>query len=169
MHSKIIELLCIILSFLPFQATALERDSTESYMSMDIQPLCTSEGQIKVVFTNVSGTKLLVDPFYGNADLFDAKNQLILLATENYAESVQLWKLKNATPTSDLTLFMPGQSVEHIVNFRAHNPSIDITKRYVAMTSSIFNVITEDGKTIRVSFDSLYHPNELLIEPDCFK
>lgn len=169
MFSRIKVVVLFMVAFIPMLSSALERDNTESYMDMEIQPLCTLDGQVKVVFTNVSPSTLLVDPSYGTPDLFDAPKQLIHLSIADSWESVQLWRLKTPPTGSDLVALLSGQSVEHIVDFTAHNPSIDKSLRYVVSNGINFNVLTDQGKKIRLGFYSPFLNNELIIESECFK
>ncbi|QYJ85407.1 hypothetical protein K0I73_14530 [Shewanella mesophila] len=146
----------------------IERDSKEQYVALKVLPLCSVDGQVKVIFTNVSGGKLMVDPDYGSVDRFDVGNQAIDLYTADLYP-VKTWARKSVKPTSDWSVFTAGQSVEHIIDFREHSPNLDLSKNYIVMTNAVFNVITEAGKTIRVRLKSGSLDERVEFGPDCFK
>ncbi|QSX36621.1 hypothetical protein [Shewanella sedimentimangrovi] len=149
-------------------ADEIGRDSEEHYLRLELAPICSAEGQVKLIFTNVSGGKLLVDPRYGDVEFFDAGNQAVYLSTAD-GHPLKLWPRKERRPTSDWTVFAAGQSVEHIIDFRRHNNELDLSGSYIASIAAHFNVIAEEGKAVRLTMYSSFLNKDLEIGPDCFK
>lgn len=149
-------------------SSEIVRDNEENYMSLKVLPLCQVNGQVSVSFTNVSGKRLLVDPNYGSVERFDVGRQAVDLYTLDLYPVMSVPR-KYPDETADWAVFSAGQSVEHIIDFREHTPDLDTSKGYVVLTSAVFNVITEEGKTIRLTLDSGFLDERVEFDPSCFK
>ncbi|QSX36622.1 hypothetical protein [Shewanella sedimentimangrovi] len=170
MFIRLVAIAGLFFSLLSSNATAMQIDSEENYMSVELLPLCSELGQVKVVYSNVSGKKLLIDPYYGDPALYDAHNHGVSLNNIDFKGFVQLWATKDGSKALDYySVIMPGQSVEHIVNFNDHNPDIDKSKSYIVMGGGAFFAITEDGQRIMLRLESAFLNKNLEIGPDCWK
>jgi hypothetical protein len=165
---EIVFISALILFSVNVVSVEIERDPKEQYVALKVLPLCSVDGQVKVIFTNVSGGKLMVDPDYGSVYRFDVGNQAIDLFTADLYP-VETRARKTLEPTADWSVFAAGQSVEHIIDFREHSPNLDLSKSYVVMTNAVFNVITEAGKTIRVRLKSGSLDEVVDFGPECFE
>ena len=147
---------------------ALSSDFNETSLRLTIEAICSASGQVSIRFSNVSGQRLFVDPHFADASLFDAASQGMFLTDVVADARVQL---KHKSEYQDLdywTVFQPGQSVVHNIDFREY-ANLDTNKEYKAGISSTISVILDDGsvESIRLSSSLLSKYED--VQPSCFK
>ncbi|MBQ4890463.1 hypothetical protein J8L86_11445 [Shewanella sp. MMG014] len=150
---------------------ALVFDHNHKYISVDILPLCTDNGQIILEYTNTSDQDLLVDPRFLDSELFDAHNAGISIGYYD-GESIRTKRLKpehyygsNWFPLS------VGQSVRHEIDLRDYaEDSIDYGQLvYPVYSGANIKIITVDeGQEVYLTVNTYDDYENDAIEPECF-
>ncbi|QSX36620.1 hypothetical protein [Shewanella sedimentimangrovi] len=188
-HSRILTTLASLLLSLCLSAVACadelkstrfnpEYDKDGRYISVDLLPLCTAEGQLIIKFTNVSDQDLLVDPRYMRADLFDAYNAGIdlisMTAEQKMIDGVKIGRIKNEHPYEAVDWFplAAGQIVQHVVDLRDYvKEPLDFSLIYLpGFTTRYMEILTtKEGKHVIGRVGNFNDPLEDLIYADCWK
>ncbi len=147
---------------------ALGSDFDETYLRLTIEPICSASGQVSISFSNVSGQRLFVEPHFADASLFDAASQGMFLTDVTAEARVQLRRKSEYQDLDYWTVFQPGQSVVHNIDFREYT-NLDTNKEYKTGISSTISVILDDGtvESIRLSSSLLSKYED--VQPSCFK
>ncbi|SQH76955.1 exported protein of unknown function [Shewanella benthica] len=147
---------------------ALASDFEETYLRLTIAPICSASGQISVSFSNVSGQRLFVEPYFADVSLFDAASQGMYITDLTTDTRVQLRRKTEYTALDYWTVLQPGESITHNIDFRDY-ANLDTSKGYKSGISAMISVILDNGteESIRLS-SSLLNKYEA-IQPACFK
>lgn len=149
--------------------SAQNYDINQNYIAMEVLPVCTLDGQVMLVFTNVSPGKLFVKEDLFDHKYFDAGRIMSLYSLGESGKQVHLGQLIPPSDDRDWVVIESGHFVEYIVDFRKHSSEIDVTKSYRVAVNYETSVITENGKSIDVSLASYLIPEVVDIEGSCFK
>ena len=169
------KLKCLALVFFVFIIKTLqaeEFDQSSHYISAEILPLCSEDGQVILQFTNVSDQDLLVDPRYMKPSQFDAHNIGLSLGVVDGAFIPTKRLQSEATSSDSLYPLAMGESVQHKVDFRDYiQVSLDYSLHYAPiLNGGVINIITtKEGKRVVAFMDTLDEYESDIFGPECWK
>lgn len=163
----------ILISFVTSAAFASSTNNDGSYITVDIAPLCTTQGQVTLSFTNTSGQKLLVDSHYMVKSKFDPIHAGLSLYTEPEGQRLSLnYKNKPNYEQLDWYVLQINETVEHVVDFRVYaTKTIDESLHYAPLFSgnNIDIITTNVGKEIQLFMHTDGEFSSDLFGPECWK
>ncbi|MPY24323.1 hypothetical protein [Shewanella sp. YLB-07] len=173
MKSIITASLALVLALSANTAVAGNTNMDSSYISVDIAPICSQQGQITLSFTNVSGQDLLVDPYYMDKSKFDPIYAGLSLYTVIEGPSLNItYKTKPNYEEFDWYVLAAGATVEHTVDFRDYSTkTFDETVQYVPLFSgnNIDIITTQEGKKISLFMNTDDAHESDIFGPECWK
>ncbi|MGI2261611.1 hypothetical protein [Shewanella sp. GXUN23E] len=169
MYLRGIVLGCLLVSACSFGAQIV---TDESLVSIDMLPVCNGDAQVKLVYTNVSEGKLLVDPSLIESAMFDPFSAGVDLYTSDF-EEVPL-KIMGATNSHGklerYAVFGPGESVEHLIDFdEILTGSIDKTRNAIVSFGFTSQAIKENGDIVIIDVSSPFLLKDHVIAPSCWQ